>query len=113
MDSLFLKNQACVGPHLAQPPLCFSHDHSDPTGGLPLDEPAVAIKADSAVDSGPLACTAYMESPISSGRDNMAPSARPMVPAPLATRWEPSSLPERVLNKISEARASSVRPSTP
>ncbi len=50
-----------------------------------------------------------MGSPLSGERNNMAPSTRAVGSPPLAARREPISLPERVLNTISEARAPSTR----
>lgn len=66
LTNLFSKDQGCVGPRLAQlPPLCFSPDPTgnqaskgtksqDSPGGPLLDEPALAIRANSSVDSSPL-----------------------------------------------------------
>ncbi len=48
-------------------------------------------------------------SPLSGERNNMAPSTRAVGSLHLAAQWEPTGLPERVLNTISEARAPSTR----
>ncbi len=48
-------------------------------------------------------------SPLSGEWNNMAPSTRAVGSPPLAARREPITLPERVLNTISEARAPSTR----
>ncbi len=49
------------------------------------------------------------KSPLSGERNNMVPSTRAVGSPPLAARREPTGLPERVLNTISEARAPSTR----
>ncbi len=64
---------------------------------------AFVIRADTATYSSPLARAPETGSPLSSKRDNMAPSARAVGSSTLAARREPTSLPERVLNTISEA----------
>ncbi len=48
-------------------------------------------------------------SPLSGERNNMAPSTRAVGSLHLAAQQEPTGLPERVLNTISEARAPSTR----
>ncbi len=48
--------------------------------------------------------------PLSGERNDLAPSARSMGATSLASRWEPSVLPENVLNTISQARVPSTRP---
>ncbi len=67
------------------------------------------VRADSATDSSPLARAPEMGSPLSGERNNMAPSTRAVGSLHLAAQWEPTGLPERVLNTISEARAPSTR----
>ncbi len=49
------------------------------------------------------------QAPLSGERNNMAPSTRAVGSLPLAAQREPTGLPERVLNTISEARAPSTR----
>ncbi len=56
-----------------------------------MEEPTLVVRADSATDSSPLA---------------RAPETGSLH---LAAQWEPTGLPERVLNTISEARAPSTR----
>ncbi len=56
-----------------------------------------------------LLTAAEMGSPLSGERDNMAPSTRAVGSLHLAAQREPTGLPERVLNTISEARAPSTR----
>ncbi len=65
--------------------------------------------ADSATDSSPLASAPETGSPLSGERNNMAPSTRAVGSLHLAAQREPTGLPERVLNTISEARAPSTR----
>ncbi len=57
----------------------------------------------------PLARAPETGSPLSGERNNMAPSTRAVGSLHLATQREPTGLPERVLNTISEARALSTR----
>ncbi len=66
-------------------------------------------RADSATDSSPLARAPETGSPLSGERNNMTPSTRAVGFLPLAAQREPTGLPERVLNTISEARAPSTR----
>ncbi len=113
-----------VGPRLAQPPpLCIPPDRPASTGrqacqgtgsqgaiGGPLvEEPTLVVRADSATDSSPLARALETGSPLSGERNNMAPSTRAVGSLHLAAQREPTGLPERVLNTISEARAPSTR----
>ncbi len=67
------------------------------------------FRADSATDSSPKARAPEMGSPLSGERINMAPSTRAVGSLHLAAQWEPTGLPERVLNTISEARTPSTR----
>ncbi len=71
--------------------------------------PTLVVRADSATDSSPLARAPETGSPLSGERNNMAPSTRALGSLHLAAQWEPTGLPERVLNTISEARAPSTR----
>ncbi len=122
--NILFEGQGCVGPRLAQPPLlCIPPDRPDPTGhqsnqgtrtqgslsGPPLGKPTLVVRADSAAGSSHLARAPETGSPLSNERDNMAPSARYVGSSPFAAQREPTSLPERVLNTISEARAPSSR----
>ncbi len=74
-----------------------------------VEEPTLVVRADSATDSSPLARAPETGSPLSGERNNMAPSTRAVGSLHLAAQWEPTGLPERVLNTISEARAPSTR----
>ncbi len=122
--NLLFEGQGRVGPRLAQPPpLCIPPDRPASTGrqayqgtgsqgaiGGPLvEEPTLVVRADSATDSSPLARAPETGSPLSGERNNMAPSTRAVGSLHLAAQWEPTGLPERVLNTISEARAPSTR----
>ncbi len=108
---------------LAQPPpLCIPPDRPASTGrqayqgtgsqgpqGPLVEEPTLVVRADSATDSSPLARAPETGSPLSDERNNMAPSTRAVGSLHLAAQREPTGLPERVLNTISEARAPSTR----
>ncbi len=124
LPNLLFEGQGRVGPRLAQPPpLCIPPDRPASTGrqayqgtgsqgaiGGPLvEEPTLVVRADSATDSSPLARAPETGSPLSGERNNMAPSTRAVGSLHLAAQWEPTGLPERVLNIISEARAPSTR----
>ncbi len=124
LPNLLFEGQGRVGPRLAQPPpLCISPDRPASTGrqacqgtgsqgaiGGPLvEEPTLLVRADSATDSSPLARAPETGSPLSGERNNMAPSTRAVGSLHLAAQREPTGLPERVLNTISEARAPSTR----
>ncbi len=124
LPNLLFEGQGRVGPRLAQPPpLCIPPDLPASTGrqayqgtgsqgaiGGPLvEEPTLVVRADSATDSSPLACAPETGSPLSGERNNMAPSTRSVGSLHLAAQREPTGLPERVLNTISEARALSTR----
>ncbi len=78
-------------------------------GGPLVEEPTLVVRADSATDSSPLARAPETGSPLSGERKNMAPSTRAVGSLHLAAQREPTGLPERVLNTISEARAPSTR----
>ncbi len=78
-------------------------------GGPLVEEPTLVVRADSATDSSPLARAPETGSPLSGERNNMAPSTRAVGSLHLAAQREPTGLPERVLNTISEARAPSTR----
>ncbi len=124
LPNLLFEGQGRVSPRLAQPPpLCIPPDRPASTGrqacqgtgsqgaiGGPLvEEPTLVVRADSATDSSPLACAPETGSPLSGERNNMAPSTRAVGSLHLAAQREPTGLPERVLNTISEARAPSTR----
>ncbi len=74
-----------------------------------VEEPTLVVRADSATDSSPLARAPETGSPLSGERNNIPPSTRAVGSLHLAAQWEPTGLPERVLNTISEARAPSTR----
>ncbi len=123
LPKLLFEGQGRVGPRLAQPPLCTPPDRPASTGrqayqgtgsqgaiGGPLvEEPTLVVRTDSATDSSPLARAPEMGSPLSCERNNMAPSTRAVGSLHSAAQREPTGLPERVLNTISEARAPSTR----
>ncbi len=124
LPNLLFEGQGRVGPRLAQPPpLCIPPDCPASTGrqacqgtgsqgaiGGPLvEEPTLVVRADSATDSSPLARAPETGSPLSGERNNMAPPTRAVGSLHLAAQREPTGLPERVLNTISEARTPSTR----
>ncbi len=124
LPNLLFEGQGRVGSRLAQPPpLCIPPDCPASTGrqacqgtgsqgaiGGPLvEEPTLVVRADSATDSSPLARAPETGSPLSGERNNMAPPTRAVGSLHLAAQREPTGLPERVLNTISEARAPSTR----
>ncbi len=124
LPNLLFEGQGRIGPRLAQPPpLCIPPDRPASTGrqayqgtgsqgaigGPIVEEPTLVVRADSATDSSPLARAPETGSPLSGERNNMAPSTRAVGSLHLAAQWEPTGLPERVLNTISEARAPSTR----
>ncbi len=74
-----------------------------------VEEPTLVVRADSATDSSPLARAPETGSPLSGKWNNMAPSTRAVGSLHLAAQREPTGLPDRVLNTISEARAPSTR----
>ncbi|KAI2646365.1 Gag-Pol polyprotein [Labeo rohita] len=124
LPNVLFKGQGRVGPQLAQPPpVCFSPDILDssstqvsqgtetqaPSGGPSLEKPALVLRTVPAARSSPLAHSPETRPPLSGGRDNMAPQAQAVGPAPLVPGWEPVNLSESVLNTISQARAPSTR----
>ncbi len=124
LPNLFLEGQGRVGPRLAQPtPLCFFPDCPDPAGnqanqgteaqsyvsGPALKEPALVCRAVSAAHCSPMAHSPEKRPPLSCERSDLASLARTKGPTSLAFRWEPSDLPESVLNIISQARTPSKR----
>ncbi len=123
LPNLLFEGQGRVGPRLAQPPpLCIPPDRPASTGrqayqgtgsqgaiGGLVEEPTLVVRADSATDSSPQARAPETGSPLSGERNNIAPSTRAVGSLHLAAQWEPTGLPERVLNTISEARAQSTR----
>ncbi|XP_058618458.1 uncharacterized protein LOC131531609 [Onychostoma macrolepis] len=124
LPNLLFKGQGRVGPRLAQPPpLCIPSNRPDPSGhqadqgtrtqgsigGSLVGKPTLVVRAGSAAHSSPLARTPETGSPLSGKRNNMAPSARAVGSPSVAARREPTSLPERVVSTISEARAPSTR----
>ncbi len=110
LPNLLFEGQGRVGPRLAT-----GHQANQGTrtqgaiGGPLVGKPTLVVRADLAADSSPLAHAPETGSPLSGERNNMAPSARVVGSPPLAARREPISLPERVLNTISDARAPSTR----
>ncbi len=106
LPNLFFKGQGCIGPRLAQPPpLCFSPDRPIPAGnqgteaqgsvsGPALEEPALVAHC------SPVAHSPAKRPPLSSELNNFAPPAHSMGATSLVSRWEPSVLPENVLNTI-------------
>ncbi|KAL0185441.1 hypothetical protein M9458_021138, partial [Cirrhinus mrigala] len=80
-----------------------------PSGGPSLEKPALVLRTVPAARSSPLAHSPEMGPPLSGERDNMAPPAQAVGPAPLVSGREPVNLSESVLNTISQARASSTR----
>ncbi len=109
---------------LAQPPpLCFSPDRPDPAGnqanqgteaqssvsGPALEEPALVHGAVSAAHCSPVVHFPKTRPPLSGKQNDFSPPAQTMGAKSLASLWEPSDLPESVLNTISQARAPSTR----
>ncbi len=124
LPNLFFEEQGCVVPRMAQPPpVCFSPDRSDPSGnqasqgaqaqiasgGPALEEPSLDLRAISAANSSSVAHSPEAGPPLSGEQNDLAPPARAVGPASLASRWESIDLPEKVLNTISQARAPSTR----
>ncbi|KAL0183542.1 hypothetical protein M9458_019238, partial [Cirrhinus mrigala] len=123
LPNILFEGQGRVDPRLAQPPpLCFSPDILDSSstqasqgtetqafGGPSLEKPALVLRAVPAARSSPLAHSPETRPPLSSKRDNMAPPAQAVGPAPLVSGWESMNLSESVLNTISQARAPSTR----
>ncbi|KAL0157118.1 hypothetical protein M9458_048364, partial [Cirrhinus mrigala] len=75
----------------------------------PLEEPTLVVRANSAACSSPSAHFSETGPPLSSEQDDMAPPAQAVGSIPAAAQREPASLPEHVLNTISEARSPSTR----
>ncbi|KAL0149536.1 hypothetical protein M9458_055063, partial [Cirrhinus mrigala] len=124
LPNVLFEGQGCVGPRLAQPPpLCFSPNVLDssstqasqgtetqaPSGGPSLEKPALVLRAVPAACSSPLAHSPETRPPLSGERDNMAPPAQALGPAPLVSGRESMNLSESVLNTISQAKAPSTR----
>ncbi|KAL0153933.1 hypothetical protein M9458_050764, partial [Cirrhinus mrigala] len=80
-----------------------------PSGGPSLEKPALVLGAVPAARSSPLAHSPETRPPLSGERDNMAPPAQTVGPAPLVSGWESMNLSESVLNTISLARVLSTR----
>ncbi|KAI2659229.1 Gag-pol polyprotein [Labeo rohita] len=80
-----------------------------PSGGPSLEKPALVLRAVPAARSSPLAHSPETRPPLSGERDNMAPPAQAVGPAPLVSGRESMNLSESVLNTISQARAPSTR----
>ncbi len=123
LPNVFFEEQGRIGPWLAQPPpLCFSPNCTDPAGnranqgteaqssvsGPALEESALVRVAVSAAHCSPVAHCPETR-PLSGEWNDLAPPARIMGAKSLASQWEPSDLPESVLNTISQARAQSTR----
>ncbi|KAL0164048.1 hypothetical protein M9458_039801, partial [Cirrhinus mrigala] len=101
LPSILFEEQGRVGPRLAQPPpLCFSPDILDCSktqasfGGPSLEKPALVLRAVPAARSSPLAHSPETRPPLSSERDNMAPPAQAVGPAPLVSGRESMNLSE-------------------
>ncbi len=77
--------------------------------GPTLEEPALVCRAISAAHCSPVAHSPETRPPLSGKQNDLAPPARAMGSTSLASQWEPSDLPEGVLNTISQARAPSTR----
>ncbi|KAL0195701.1 hypothetical protein M9458_009273, partial [Cirrhinus mrigala] len=99
LPNILFEGQGRVGQRLAQPPpLCFSPDILDSSktqasfGGPSLEEPALVLRAVPAARSSPLAHSPETRPPLSSERDNMAPPAQAVGPAPLVSGRESMNL---------------------
>ncbi len=77
--------------------------------GPTLEEPALVRGNGTAAQCSPVAHSPETRPPLSGERNDLSPPVRTMGATYLASRWEPSDLPERVLNTISQARAPSTR----
>ncbi len=77
--------------------------------GPALEEPTLARGAVTAAHCSPVAHSPETRIPLSGECNDLAPPAQTMGAASLASRWEPSNLPESVLNTSSQARAPSTR----
>ena len=124
MPNLFLKEQGCVGPRLAQPSsLCVppgldapsghrtdqEHEKRSAISSSSLADPGLVPRVDAAVCSRPVANPSEARPPDSGQQDNLASPSRLMGPTCMATQRVPQNLPEGVLNTIKEARAPSTR----
>ncbi len=124
LPNFFSKGQGRVDPRLAQPPpSCLSPDCPDPAGnqanpgteaqssvsGPALEEQALVRGAVSAAHCSPVAHSPETRPRLSGERNDLAPPARTLGVTSLASWWEPSDLPESVLNTIYQARAPSTR----
>ncbi len=77
--------------------------------GPALEEPALVGRAVSAAHCSPVAHSPETRPPLSGERMDLAPPAQTMGATSLVSQWEPSDLPESVLNTIYQARAASTR----
>ncbi|KAI2651221.1 hypothetical protein H4Q32_019259 [Labeo rohita] len=122
LPNVLFEGQGQIGPRLTQPPpLCFSPDVLDPSstqasqetqapsGGPSLEKPALVLGAVPAAHCSPLIHSPETRPPLSGERDNMAPPAQAVGPAPLVSGLESMNLSGSVLNTISQARAPSTR----
>ncbi len=73
----------------------------------PPEELAFVFGAGAAAHCIPMAHSPETRPPLSSEWNKLAPPAQPMGATSLASQWEPSVLPENVLNTISQARVPS------
>ncbi|XP_057175774.1 uncharacterized protein LOC130545349 [Triplophysa rosa] len=119
LTNLLFEGQGCLGPQLAQPaPLCLPPDRSHTTDDQEdqrtgaqgavrsptLEEPALGCGTVSAARSSPVAYSPETGPPLSGRQHDLAPPTRAVGSAPLASRREPTVLPESVMNTISQAR---------
>uniref|UniRef100_A0A9J8CVC3 Uncharacterized protein n=1 Tax=Cyprinus carpio carpio TaxID=630221 RepID=A0A9J8CVC3_CYPCA len=124
LPNIFFQDRGCVIPGLAQPSsLRFSSGSSDSpsnqAGQGPemqgsscsptLGKSALDSRPVTDADCGPMAHSSETGPPFSGGRNDLASAPRDVVSAPLVARREPTGLPERVLNTISQARPQSTR----
>ncbi len=108
LPKLFYKEHRCPGPQMAQPstlclsPNCYATAGAQASQGTtaqasfnspPLEEPTVGVRIIPAVNDSPVTNPPETGLPLSSERHDMASTARVM---------GPYSLPERVLNTMSE-----------
>ncbi len=103
--SMFPPNRSATAGTQASQGTTAQADSNSP----PLEEPTVGVRIIPAAHGSPVANPPETGPPFSSGRHDMASTARVMGPACVAARWEPFSLPERVLSTMAEARAPSTR----